>query len=80
MFSTSVLIRQMWQHKTVVFLHRCLINPLPAQLIKWLKDINFTSMTSNEVVIEGFLVILREEDCSSSIHLISQTAHLKKHF
>ncbi len=31
-FSTPVLIRHLWQHKTVVFLHRCLIH---AVLLLW---------------------------------------------
>jgi hypothetical protein len=32
-FSTPVLIRHLWQLKTVVFLHRCLISPVPLKLL-----------------------------------------------
>ncbi len=46
-FSTPEFIRNLWQFKTVVFLHWCLIRavPLPVSpsLILWIKGVVYTS-------------------------------------
>jgi hypothetical protein len=41
-FTTQMLIRHLWQHKTAVFLHRCVIHAVLLELFKV-----FCSITSN---------------------------------